>query len=73
MDSFMDFLWFCYGFLMGFLDFRFWNLKIIENLEKNYEKYRKFDVFHWFFNDFRGFRLRKLSKSWKIDETIKKN
>ena len=58
---------------MGFLDFRLWNLKIIENLEKNYEKYRKFDVFHCFFNDFRGFQLRKLSKSWKIDESIKKN
>ena len=44
---------------MGFLDFRLWNLKIIENLEKNYENYRKVDVFHGFFNDFRGFRLRK--------------
>ena len=26
----------------------------------------------WFFNDFHGFRLRKLSKSWKIDEIIEK-
>ena len=70
MDSFMDFLWFCYGFFMGFLDCRLWNLKIIENLEKNYENAENLMFFHWFFNDFRGFRLRKLSKSWKTDETI---
>ena len=39
----MDVLLIFYGFVMGFLDFRLWNLTIIENLEKNYEKYRKFE------------------------------
>ena len=54
---------------MGFLDFRLWNLKIIENLEKNYEKYRKVDVFHGFsmiFVDFGSGSSQDHGKSMKL-------